>query len=263
MNTKKEIIIKSKKRVREHGEVFTPRHIVKQMCNLDGLKDVIFECTTNVLEPAVGEGVFLDEILMERLNRLYERFKTNLSLYENYSLLALTSLYGVELLRDNTQKCILNIYQRYFEYYQKISSENNAKMKNSVLESAKLIISNNIVQGNFLTRQTPNGDIIIFSEWKPINLKSNTKTIKIQRTEYSLDDIYKKAQYKGDDKKNLDNEAGFIYKYNQSPKIISDQLSLFDFAEVEKVEQNNSKKYRYTAVKITDLYKEEMEECCE
>lgn len=119
-------------------------------------------------------------------------------------------------------------------------------MKTKVLNSAKLIISKNIVQGNFLTKLSANGNPFVFSEWQVINLHKGIKTLKVQRTEYTLDDILE-----GVEKENGETLA-------QSEKV--EQLNLFGFFDDEESGETGKKRMKYIPVNITDAYKEEMEE---
>ena len=114
-----EKIIKSKARVQKHGEVFTPRKIVNQMLDVPEIKEACENLTATFLEPAAGEGAFLIEILKRKLIMVSERYNDDLTQYENYSLLALSTLYGIELLEDNAQICVMNMYETYYDYYQK------------------------------------------------------------------------------------------------------------------------------------------------
>lgn len=91
----KEEIIKSKLRVQKHGEVFTPKRIVNKMLDIPGLKDACENLTSTFLEPAAGEGAFLVVILERKLNVVSEKYNKDLTQYENYSLLALTTVYGI------------------------------------------------------------------------------------------------------------------------------------------------------------------------
>lgn len=240
----KEKIIKSKKRVQNHGEVLTPVRIVKKMLDLPNIREVCQHLTSTFLEPAAGEGVFLVEVLSRKMKMIAKKYSADLTRYENYSLLALSTLYGVELLEDNAKKCVMNMYQVYYQAYQHQAAEHGAKMKNKVLDSAKLIISNNITQGNFLTKLAVDNNPIIFSEWKPVNFHKDDKIIKIQRTEYTLEEILN----------SVEKESGEASRYS----IKVDQLNLFD--DFEEVAETEEKRMRYVPVKITDVYKEEMEE---
>src|SRR5690625_6052403 len=113
-----ERIIKSRSRVQKHGEVFTHKRIVNQMLDTPEIKKACESLTTTFLEPAAGEGAFLVAILERKLNMVSKKYSNNLVQYENYSLLALTTLYGIELLEDNTQTCVMNMYQHYYDSYQ-------------------------------------------------------------------------------------------------------------------------------------------------
>lgn len=241
-----ENIIKSKKRVQNHGEVFTPKRIVKKMLDFTNIREACQNLTSTFLEPAAGEGAFLVEVLNRKMKMIAKNYADDLTRYENYSLLALSTLYGVELLEDNAQKCVMNMYQVYYEAYQKQSMKHGEKMKNKVLDSAKLIISNNIAQGNFLTKLSSNGNPIVFSEWQSVNLRKDAKTIKVQRTEYTIEDILN----------GVEKELG--EPSTHSVKI--EQLNLFDLFYNEEVTETEEKRMKYVPVKITDVYKEEMEE---
>lgn len=241
-----ENIIKSKKRVQNHGEVFTPKRIVKKMLDFPNIREACLNLTSTFLEPAAGEGTFLVEVLNRKMKMVAKNYADDLTRYENYSLLALSTLYGVELLEDNAQKCVMNMYQVYYEAYQQQAMKHGAKMKNKVLDSAKLIISNNIAQGNFLTKLSANGNPIVFSEWQPANLRKDAKIIKVQRTEYTIEDILD----------GVEKELG--EPSTHSVKV--EQLNLFDLFYNEEVVETEEKRMKYVPVKITDVYKEEMEE---
>lgn len=244
----KEEIIKSKLRVQKHGEVFTPKRIVNKMLDIPGLKDACENLTATFLEPAAGEGAFLVVILERKLNMVSEKFNKDLTQYENYSLLALTTVYGIELLEDNAQTCVMNMFQLYYDKYKEQVEHHGGELKDKVLDSAKKIISLNICNGNFLTRKSVDGSPLVFSEWQPINMRKTSKNIKIQRTEYTLDEIYERVK-----KEN----GRAINKLIQEPV----QLDLFDFLEDESENINEvQKEMRYIPVKIIDVYKEEMEE---
>lgn len=244
----KEKTIKSKLRVEKHGEVFTPKKIVNDMLDIPEIKEACENLTATFLEPAAGEGAFLVEILQRKLKMVSEKYKKDLLQYENYSLFALTTLYGIELLEDNAQICAMNMFQLYYDNYKEQVEIHNGVLNDNVLESAKKIISLNICNGNFLTRKKVDGNPIVFSEWQPINLNNTTKYIKVQRTEYTLDEIY------GGVKK----EKGCAINNPLQQPV---QLDIFDFLENETENDNEYKKeMRYVPVKIIDVHKEVMEE---
>ena len=94
---------KSKQRVRDHGEVFTADREVKAMCDL--VKDECERIDSRFLEPACGNGNFLAEILTRKLSSVKKLYKHSPFDYERYAVLAVTSIYGVELLADNAEEC--------------------------------------------------------------------------------------------------------------------------------------------------------------
>lgn len=241
----KEILIKSKKRVQKHGEVFTPSWMVEKMLDIDGIRACCEDLTATFLEPSAGEGAFLSGILKRKLDMVTEKYCTDINQFENFSLYALSTLYGIELLDDNVQMCVMNLYQTYYEYYFEIAQKFNVKLKKKVLDCAKCIIKLNIRQGNFLTQLTANGNAIVFCEWKIIKrITKQTKNIVVSRTEYTLQDIYNRKE----------NKIGTLV--NKARPLINNQQSLFDCDERLDV---NLDKCHYLSVKITEIYKEEME----
>ena len=244
---KQEIIIKSKRRVQKHGEVFTPKWMVEKMLNVPGVKKACNSVTTTFLEPAVGEGTFLTEILKRKLRVVSKKHCSSIIEYENYSLLALSTLYGIELLEDNAHICIMNVFNAFLDCYAEVSKAMEKPVNNKVLASAKVIISSNIRQGNFLTRLAPNGESIRFSEWRVTNdLSRKPKVIKVDRTEYTLEEIYEKQKKEIGSTSNRSN--------------VNRQLTIFDFTNQETNESKNKQEIsRYITVKIADVYKEEME----
>lgn len=243
-----EQIIKSKERVQKHGEVFTPKKTVNQMLDIPEIKEACENLTATFLEPAAGEGAFLIEILKRKLNMVSNDYNDDLSRYENYSLFALSTLYGIELLEDNAQTCVMNMYQQYYDSYKEKVNHHHGKVNEKVLDSAKKIISLNIGNGNFLTRRAIDGNALVFSEWEPINLRKTTKNIKVQRTEYTLDEIYENTQ----------KENG---KALRQPEMKPEQIDIFSFLDDEvAIQEEPTKEMHYIPVKITDVYKEEMEE---
>lgn len=95
--------VKSRQRVADHGEVFTAEREVKAMCDL--VKSETERIESRFLEPACGNGNFLAEVLRRKLAVVKSRYGKNPSDYERYSVLAVTSIYGVDILADNAQEC--------------------------------------------------------------------------------------------------------------------------------------------------------------
>ena len=95
--------VKSKERVADRGEVFTAEREVKAMCDL--VKDETERIDSRFLEPACGDGNFLAEILRRKLAVVKNKYRKSTYDYEMYSVLAVTSIYGVDIMLDNVQDC--------------------------------------------------------------------------------------------------------------------------------------------------------------
>lgn len=128
--------IKSRKRVAQHGEVFTAEREVKAMCDL--VADECLRIDSRFLEPACGDGNFLAEILIRKLNVVIKKYKHNSVDYEKNSLLALGSIYGVELLADNVQSCRKRLYAIWDKAYKRAVKK--IEQKEAVCESARYIL---------------------------------------------------------------------------------------------------------------------------
>lgn len=152
--------VKSKKRVADHGEVFTAEREVKAMCDL--VKQETERIESRFLEPACGNGNFLAEVLSRKLAVVKKRYGKSPADYEKYSVLAVTSIYGVELLADNAAEC----RERLFSLWDKAYTANNKKQANDrCREAVRYILEKNILCGDALTMLQADGSPIIFAEW--------------------------------------------------------------------------------------------------
>ena len=158
--------IKSKKRVSEHGEVFTNEREVKAMCDL--LAQECDRIDSRFLEPACGDGNFLAEILKRKLASVKKLYKRNTYDYERYSVLAVSSIYGVDILQDNVNECRTRLYKIWEkEYLSNCKKDCNEDTKAAV----EYILSKNILCGNALTlmcvdsEQNDTNTPIVFPEW--------------------------------------------------------------------------------------------------
>ena len=103
--------IKSKDRVANHGEVFTNIREVNAM--LDLVKDETHRIDSRFLEPACGTGNFLIEVLRRKLEVVENRYKKSKIEFERYSILALSSIYGIDILEDNLKECKTRLYELF------------------------------------------------------------------------------------------------------------------------------------------------------
>ena len=157
---------KSKQRVRDHGEVFTAEREVKAMCDL--VKDETERIDSRFLEPACGDGNFLAEILARKLDVVKRKYKKSPLDYEKNAILALSSLYGVDILLDNVLACRERLFSQWDKEYKSVCKKD---CDDATRNAAKFILSKNIVCGNALTLNVVDengqetGEPIVFSEW--------------------------------------------------------------------------------------------------
>lgn len=149
-------LIKSKKRVADHGEVFTPPWIVEAM--LDLVKGETERIDSRFLEPACGSGNFLVRVLQRKLGAVELKFGRAEFERGNYALLALMCIYGIELLADNIAECRANLLEIFAEYLSLSESDDPYR-------AASYVLSQNLVHGDARTMRTQDGQPIVFAEW--------------------------------------------------------------------------------------------------
>lgn len=172
--------IKHKQRIADHGEVFTHEREVNAM--LDLVKHETERIDSRFLEPACGTGNFLVEILSRKLRILERRYNKSQHDYEMYSVVGISSIYGIDILEDNIEECRERLFNLFFEEYKKIFKKNINK---KFLEVLKIILEKNIVCGNALTMKDKKGNPLVFSEWSmPYN------DTRLKQKEYSFKDIF-------------------------------------------------------------------------
>lgn len=163
---KQEKQVVSKKRVTDHGEVYTSKREVNAM--LDLVKQETERIDSRFLEPACGTGNFLTEILERKLNIVEIRYGKSQLEYERNAVLAVTSIYGIDILKDNVVECRKRLFdifnQKYTGFFKKAAKE---ECRNAV----QYILKRNIIHGDALTLKTvgDNPQSIVFSEWSPVN----------------------------------------------------------------------------------------------
>lgn len=179
--------VKSRQRVTDHGEVFTAQREVNAM--LDLVKQETERIDSRFLEPACGTGNFLVEILKRKLAVVEQRYSKNQIEYERYAILALSSIYGVDILMDNVQTCRDRLLGIFTHYYQK----NYKELKSDFLRSAEFILSKNILWGDALDLRTPdeNAVPIVFSEWSAVNGSM------IKRRDYTMHNLLQSQPMEG------------------------------------------------------------------
>ncbi len=166
--------IKSKKRVADHGEVFTPLWMVEAM--LDLVKGETERIDSRFLEPACGSGNFLVRILQRKLAAVELKFGKSDFERRHYALLALMCTYGIELLEDNIAECRANMLEILADYL-------NLKESDDLYRAAFYVLTQNLVHGDALTMRTSDGKPITFAEWGYLGKG------KFQRRDFRLDTL--------------------------------------------------------------------------
>ncbi|XVO21013.1 MAG: N-6 DNA methylase [Sphingorhabdus sp.] len=165
-------MIKSKKRVADHGEVFTPDWLVQKM--LDLVKGETERIDSRFLEPACGSGNFLVPILQRKLAAVEARYGKSDFEKRHYALLALTCCYGIELLSDNIAECRANMLAVFAEYLRLESHD-------ELYRAASHVLSLNLIHGDAMTMKNADGGPILIVEWGYIGKG------KFQRRDFRLD----------------------------------------------------------------------------
>jgi hypothetical protein len=175
-----EQVVRPRHRVKTYGEVFTPRHMVDRMLDLVGeeLESGPDFVDKTFLEPAAGHGNFLVAILSRKLHAIEKRYPAESWPIE--SLFALASIYGIELLEDNLQDAKAVMLAAFHGFHQAHGTPCGPAA--DLHQAAAFLIEANIVRGNTLTGQTPNGTDIQLSWWHRFERKPG----QVQRDPFTL-----------------------------------------------------------------------------
>jgi hypothetical protein len=149
-------LFKSRQRVADHGEVFTPSWMVEAM--LDLVKGETERIDSRFLEPACGSGNFLVRVLQRKLAAVELKFAKSEFEKRHYALLALMCTYGIELLEDNIDECRANMLETLAEHL-------NVDATKDTYRAASYVLSQNLIHGDALTMRTSGGQPIVFAEW--------------------------------------------------------------------------------------------------
>jgi hypothetical protein len=149
-------LVKSRQRVADHGEVFTPRWLVEAM--LDLVKGESERIDSRFLETACGSGNFLVEILTRKLATVEVKYGRSEFEKRHFALTGLMCVYGIELLPDNVAECRQNMLEIFVAYLR-------LKPDDDFVKAAEYVLSQNIVHGDAMTMLSSAGAAITFPEW--------------------------------------------------------------------------------------------------
>ena len=173
-------LFKSKQRVADHGEVFTPAWMVEAM--LDLVKDESERIDSRFLEPACGSGNFLVQVLRRKLAAVELKYGKSDFERRHYALLSLMCIYGVELLPDNIAECRANLLEILADYL-------NVDESDGLYRAASYVLSQNLVHGDALTMRTHDGGPITLAEWGYLGKG------RFQRRDFRLDTLTQSSAF--------------------------------------------------------------------
>lgn len=177
-------LVRSKQRVADHGEVFTPAWLVEGM--LDLVKEETERIDSRFLEPACGSGNFLRPVLRRKLAAVERKFAKSPFERRHYALLCLMCIYGIELLPDNIAECRANLLEILVEYLGVVEADD-------LYRAASFVLSVNVVHGDALTMKASNGQPITFAEWGYLGKG------KFQRRDFRLEVLMQMSAFGADD----------------------------------------------------------------
>ena len=169
----------SKQRVADHGEVYTAKREVNAM--LDLVKEETERIDSRFLEPACGTGNFLVEILNRKMEAVRKQFAKNRYEYDLASAQAVSSMYGVELLPDNTAICRQRLFELFLDIYQQ---QQHAEAADELKNCIQYLLRKK------LTMLQNDGQPITFCEWTFIGISG-----KVKRRDFELSELLKNVEY--------------------------------------------------------------------
>lgn len=175
-----ERLVKSKQRVADHGEVFTPEWIVDAMLNL--VKAETERIDSRFLEPACGSGNFIVQVLRRKLAAVEVKYGRSEFEKRHYALLGLMCIYGIELLLDNIAECRDNMLEILTDYL-------GVEETDDFYRAGTFVLSQNIVHGDALTMLTSDRQPITFAEWGYLGKG------KFQRRDFRFDTLTQTAAF--------------------------------------------------------------------
>lgn len=186
MNNQAEQLTKSRQRVADHGEVFTPAWLVEDM--LDLVKDESERIDSRFLEPACGSGNFLIPVLRRKLSTVAGRYAKSSFERRHQGLFGLMCVYGIELLADNAAECRERLVATFDEFVATDGENEHDRWH----RAAEAVVTVNIVQGDALEMTTADGGPITFPEWGYLGKG------KFQRRDFRYDTLTQMSSF-GDD----------------------------------------------------------------
>jgi len=188
-------LVRSRQRVSDHGEVFTPEWMVGDM--LDQVKDESERIESRFLEPACGSGNFLVPVLRRKLAVVRARYAKSEFELGHQALLAVMSIYGIELLADNVAECRARLVSEFAGFLHVDDSNDWHRAGTAVLKA-------NVILGDAMKMATPGDQMIEFPEWAYLGRG------KYQRRDFRLDSLAQRSSVQGTLFEGLEEHEVFI-----------------------------------------------------
>ena len=175
--------MKSKRRIADFGEVFTPPWLVEDM--LDLIPDEVDRIDSRFLEPACGSGNFLAPVLSRKISLVKHRYRQSEFDKKHYALLSLMCIYGIDILTDNTEECRERLITFFAQALELTKSDD-------MYLAAQYILLCNIVNADAINMKMVDGNPIVFAEWGYLGRG------KYQRRDFLLDKIVETSSLRMD-----------------------------------------------------------------
>lgn len=206
-NSEDEALVKSRQRVADHGEVFTPSWMVDGM--LDLVKTETERIDSRFLEPACGSGNFLKAVLARKFETVQSRYGKSEFEKRHQALFSLMCIYGIELLEDNIEECRSNLLGVFNSFLGLQETDTWSK-------AAKGVLVANILQGDALTLTKADGKHIEFPEWGYLG------TGKFQRRDFRFDALTQRGGIEGTLFELLEEHDLFVPTKTYSPMTVEE-----------------------------------------
>lgn len=176
-------LVRSKQRIADHGEVFTPAWMVDDMLDLVGAESQRID--SRVLEPACGSGNFLVAVLRRKLATVQARYGKSEFERRHHALFALMCVYGIELLPDNVDECRENLVEVWGRFV------DVPDRRDAWYSAARRVAEANVVRGDALSMTSDAGQPIVFSEWSYLGRG------RFQRRDFRYDSLAQRSSFQG------------------------------------------------------------------
>jgi hypothetical protein len=202
-----ENLVKSRQRVSDHGEVFTPSWMVAEMLGL--VQSETERIDSRFLEPACGSGNFLKNVLLQKFQTVQSKYGKSEFEKKHNALFALMCIYGIELLKDNVEECRAILLSQFINFL-------NLEKDDKFVNAAVRILQSNIIQGDALTLTSTQGNPIQFPEWGYLG------NGKFQRRDFRYDSLTQRSGINGTLFEMLDENELFIPTKSYPPLTVEE-----------------------------------------